>query len=287
MNHLIYITKSDGTRQLFEEEKLINSLRRVGAAPEVIDDIVERVGGEISDGMSTADIYGRAFDLLKKHSLPIAIKYSIRRALIELGPDGFPFERFVARIFETWGYETSTDQIVRGGCVEHEIDVVAWKGEELAMVEAKFHNEFTLRSDLKVALYVWARFQDLMTAKFNYGGVQRRLTDPWLITNTKFTDRAITYGSCHLLKMVGWNYPDKPGPGTPGNLHQIIEKNGLHPVTCLTSITRDQKKQLIAAGVLVCKDLANNLEAFKAARIPDTDVARILNEAKEIIDTAR
>jgi len=52
----------------------------------------------MKDGMTTADIYGQAFALLRKRHGPTAVKYSIRRAMLELGPDGFPFEKFVARI---------------------------------------------------------------------------------------------------------------------------------------------------------------------------------------------
>ena len=154
MNHLITVTKSDGTKQLFEEEKLMQSLRRAGAPVEATEDIIEEVEEGMHDGMTTTEIYARAFELLKKHSHHAAVKYSIRRALFELGPDGFPFEKFVARLFNVWGYETITDQTVMGSCVDHEVDVVAWKGNDLAMVEAKFHNEFGLKSDLKVVLYV-------------------------------------------------------------------------------------------------------------------------------------
>ena len=114
MNHLIQITKSDGTKQLFEEEKLVSSLKRVGANDEMIDDVVEEIGNEIHDGMTTSEIYSRAFELLRKHSSKVASKYSIRRAMVELGPDGFPFEKFVARLFKMWGYESVTDQVVMG-----------------------------------------------------------------------------------------------------------------------------------------------------------------------------
>ena len=161
MNHLINIKKSDGTTELFEEEKLVNSLKRVNAPDQAIDEIVDEVETRMREGMGTDEIYRQAFQLLKKHSYHVAAKYSIRRAMLELGPDGFPFEKFVARIFNIWGYETLTDQNVVGACVEHEVDVVAWKGDELAMSEAKYHNEFGLKSDLKVSLYVKARFDDL------------------------------------------------------------------------------------------------------------------------------
>ena len=140
MSQPVFIVKSDGTRQAFDEEKLANSLRHVGVAPATIDEITDEVEREMKDGMSTYDIYGRAFALLKQRHGPTAVKYSVRRAMLELGPDGFPFERFVARIFQAWGYETLTDQTLKGHCVEHELDVVAWKDDALAMVEAKYHN---------------------------------------------------------------------------------------------------------------------------------------------------
>ena len=135
---------------------------------------------EMKDGMHTSEIYGHAFALLRKHSMPMAIKYSLRRALSELGPDGFPFEKYVAKIFEAWGYETLTDQTVLGVCVTHEIDVVAWNKEKLMMVEAKFHNELGIKSDVKIALYMKARFDDLRGNMFNYGGVVRKLDEGWI-----------------------------------------------------------------------------------------------------------
>lgn len=278
MNHLIQITKSDGTKQLFEEEKLVNSLTRAGASDQAIDDIVEQVEQNMKDGMTTKEIYNFAFSLLKKHSVRIAVKYSVRRALAELGPDGFPFEKFVARVFHTWGYETLTDQHVMGACIEHEMDVVAWKGDVLAMVEAKFHNEFGLKSDVKVALYVKARFDDIQGNIFDYGGMKRKLTERWIFTNTKFTDQAIEYGKCNNLRLVGWNYP------TSGSLHSIIEENKLHPVTCITALSHQQKKDLIGRNILTCSDIVKRKEILKEIGIRDeNEVERIVAEAQVVM----
>ncbi len=280
-NHLVSITKSDGTKQLFEEEKLINSLRHVGASPEAIDDVVEEVEREIYDGMTTVEIYRRAFDLLRKHSSPVAAKYSVRRAMIELGPDGFPFEKFVARIFKMWGYEAVTDQTVIGKCVEHEVDVIAWKDNSLAMVEAKYHNEFGLKSDLKVSLYVKARYDDLSENEYDFGGTKRKLSEKWIITNTKFTDKAIRYSECSGIKLLGWNYPAK------GNLHELISENGLHPITCLTSLSRDQKRELVGLNTLVCLDLVGNPSVLNKVGIKPEDTEKILTEAQVVIEEAK
>lgn len=281
MNQLKTIIKSDGTKQLFEEEKLVSSLKRVGASPQVIEDVVDEVEKEMTDGMTTSDVYSRAFFLLRKHSMPVAVKYSIRRAMMELGPDGFPFEKFVARIFTMWGYEAITDQIVLGTCVDHEMDVVAWKGNELAMVEAKYHNVYGMKTDVKVALYVKARFDDLAETKFNYGGVDRKLSERWLITNTKFTDKAVKYGECNRLRLVGWNYPSKD------NLHSIIEQNGLHPITCITSLTKQQKRDLAGQNVLVCLDVLGNPSVLTKIGVKGVEAEKVLSEVQLIIEQAK
>ena len=202
MNHLISITKSDGSKELFEERKLIESLRNAGGSERVIEEVIDHIGREMYDGMPTSEIYARAFKLLRAHSMPVAVRYSIRRALSELGPDGFPFEKYVARIFQSWGYETVVDQMLLGACVAHEVDVVAWNKDKLLMVEAKFHNELAMKSDLKVALYIKARFDDLRGNMFDYGGITRNLDEGWLITNTKFTDQAIHYNQFKCLKLL-------------------------------------------------------------------------------------
>ena len=275
MNHLITITKSDGTKQLFEEDKLRNSLIRAGATNDAIDEIIEQVESGMKEGMSTNQIYSHAFTLLRKRSPHIAVKYSVRRALAELGPDGFPFEKFISRIFHSWGYDTLTDQQVMGACIEHEMDVVAWKDKTLAMVEAKFHNEFGLKSDVKVALYVKARFDDIALNEFDYGGTRRKLTERWLFTNTKFTDQAIKYGACNSLKLIGWNYPSS------GNLHTLIEELGLHPITCVTSLNHQQKKDLIGRNVITCSDLIKKPDVLREIGV------RALDEAQKIVEEAK
>jgi hypothetical protein len=247
----------------------------------MIDDVVEEIGNEIHDGMTTSEIYSRAFELLRKHSSKVASKYSVRRAMVELGPDGFPFEKFVARLFKMWGYESVTDQVVLGKCVDHEVDVVAWKGNNLAMVEAKYHNEFGLKSDLKVSLYVKARYDDIEQNEYEYGGVKRKLNERWLVTNTKFTDKAVQYGECSGMKMLGWNYPIN------GNLHDLIFANSLHPIACLTTLTRDQKKELANMDIIVCLDLVGNPQALQKIGIRNEDHEKILTEAQVVIEQAK
>ncbi len=275
----IVVTKSDGTKETFEEAKLVSSLKRAGASPASISDVTSEISKELQDGMSTTDIYSRAFELLKKRHKKTAVKYSLRRAMFELGPDGFPFEKFVARIFQLWGYEILTDQTVMGVCVPHEMDVIAWKNDRLDMVEAKFHNEVGLRSDLKVVLYVKARFDDLSLNNYNYGGLERKLSHDgrWLFTNTKFTDLAIKYAECNKIRLVSWNYPNKD------NLHDIIESNNLYPITCLSALSSQDKKNLIGLNVLTCLDIIGNPSILNKVGIHSEDQEKIIEEAQSAI----
>jgi Holliday junction resolvase-like predicted endonuclease len=216
----IAIIKADGTRESFRVEKLERSLIRAGANADEAKRVAAHVVGEIREGMRTSEIYRHAFEYLRQHEARMAPRYSLKRALAELGPTGFPFEKFVAELLQTAGYATALNVHCRGRCVEHELDVVAWKGEETVAIEAKFHHEVGLKSDVKVALYVKARFDDLVGQSAACAGTERVFTGGRLITNTKFTDNAIQYARCAGLPLIGWNYPER------GNLHHLIDAAG-------------------------------------------------------------
>ncbi len=269
----VYVVKADGTRELFDQSKLEDSLKRAGANSKTTEDIIAHIKTHLTEDITTHEIYKHAFDLLHKSDGPIALKYSLKRAIMDLGPSGFPFEDFVAEILKQKGFNAVTGQIVKGFCVEHEIDVVAWNKEKLIMVEAKFHNELGVKSDLKIALYVKARFDDLSKVEFDYDG-KRKLDEGWLVTNTKFSSTAIEYGSCQGgLRMIGWNYPPV------GNLHDMILEAKLHPLTCLINLSGRQKKVLLEKGVVLCKTLAENKELLtEVAGLSELEVKNVLEE---------
>lgn len=212
----VTIIKADGKKEAFDIEKLRTSLMRSGATTEAIKSVITHIMPELRDDTNTHDIYEHAYKNLAEWKKPIAEIYSLRRAVMNLGPTGFLFEDLVAEILKEKGFEVLTDQTVLGACVPHEVDVVAWNAQKLIMVEAKFHNELGTKSDLKVALYVKARIDDLKQNVFNYGGKDRKLDEGWLITNTKFSSTALHYGLCNNMTMIGWNYPEK------GNLQDMI-----------------------------------------------------------------
>ncbi|MDP2651303.1 MAG: ATP cone domain-containing protein [bacterium] len=270
------VVKASGKREVYNPEKLRESLLNSGASEKVADEVVEHISGELYNEISTDDIYRHAFNILKHLEGKVARSYSLRRAVMELGPSGFPFENFVAEIMKVKGFKTLTGQEVLGQCVPHEVDVVAWNEEKLIMIEAKFHNELGSKSDLKVALYIKARFDDLADNVFNYGGRDRKVTDSWLVTNTKFSSTAIHYGVCKNLTMIGWNYPKI------GNLQEMIEEEALHPITCLTSLSSDEKKSLVGAGMVLCSNVRDNRKMLEQVLGSASKSQEVLNEIKEI-----
>lgn len=270
----VIIIKSTGERERFDIKKLEASLTKLKASEKVIGLICNHIVKELREGMSTSEIYTHAFSLLRRHERPVALKYSIRRAVTELGPSGFPFEKFIAEAYKARGYKAETNLLARGHCVEHEVDVIAWNENKLIIAEAKFHNAIGLKSDLKVALYVKARFDDLKDTLFSVEGKKRKFDEACLITNTKFTSHATNYAECSNLRIIGWNYPQEY------NLHSIIEDFNLHPITALIALDDFEKRELILKGFVLTKNLSRDVlisNGIKGGKI-DT----ILEEIKEL-----
>ena len=272
---MIKIIKQSGELEDFDPEKLRSSLLRSKATEELAEEIILHIQKELREGMGTDQIYKHAFFLLDRKSKPVALSYSLRRAVLSLGPSGFPFEKYIAEILKEKGYTTLTDQIVRGKCAEHEIDVIAYNQNKLIAIEAKFHNSLGVKSDLKTALYVKARSLDLANIEYNYGG-KRKFDESWLMTNTKFSSSAINYGKCVGLNLISWNYPGE------GNLQDIIEDSGLHPITCLQSLSNTQKTEILSAGTVLCKSLKPDSSILQSLRLNKEKLEEVNKEVSAV-----
>ncbi len=273
----IYIIKYDGTKEIFDITKLKSSLIRSEASEEVANKIAKKIETELTDGATTKEIYKKAFSLLKKTERTSAARYSIRRAVLDLGPHGFPLEDFVGEIFRAKDYFVEVGKTVNGFCVMHEIDVFAQNNEEMVVAEVKFHNNPGIKSDLKTTLYVKARFDDIEKAGFFKDIAEDKKQRRMLVTNTKFSSRAIKYGNCAGLDMISWNYPPK------GNMQDLIEETGLHPLTCLTSLSKKDKQDFLKEGIVLCRDLkASGREQLKSRGFPEEKIKETLIEVNTL-----
>jgi Holliday junction resolvase len=252
----IRVLKRSGEYEPYSESKVRSSLRRAGADEELIDTIVARVRGELYDGISTRKIYAHVFELLTELQSPLVSRYDLKRAIMELGPTGFPFERFVAGVLEAHGFAVAVGQEVQGKCVDHEVDIIAQKGQTHYMIEAKFHNQPGTRSDIKDALYTYARFLDVAEVWVEISGHRSHLHQAWLVTNTKVTSKVRKYARCVGMRVTSWNYPSR------ASLRVMVEKSGLLPMTCLQSLDQEDKAKLLEEGILFCRELAQRDVAF-------------------------
>ena len=272
----IRVIKGNGEKVLFEREKLKQALGSSGAGTAEQEKITSMVEARIYDGIPTKRIYRMAFDLLKKDSYKAAGRYRLKNAIMEMGPTGFPFEVFVGKIFETMGYEVETGVIVKGKCIQHEVDVIARKPGEMIMVECKFHMDSSSKSGVQVPLYIQSRYLDVKAAWEEQYGKDLRYRGG-VVTNTRFSDDALQYAACAGLVLISWDYPLDTG------LKYWIDKTGLQPVTSLISLTKKEKQFLLEKGIVLCSQLEENKVLLKEMGISDFQIRKILNEAANLM----
>lgn len=275
-NNGIIITKSSGDKVKFSLNKLRSSLKRTGANRETIDQIIDKVRDELYQGISTKEIYNRAFALLKKKKSHFASKYKLKKAIYELGPTGFPFERFVGAVLKHSGYNVKIGEILQGKCVTHEIDVVAHKGNETTIIECKFHGEQGINCNVKVPLYINSRYQDVKAHWNTNTKNGTTLTKAWVVTNTRFTEDAIQYSKCCGLFLLSWDYPEGNG------LKDRIDRLGLYPITVSTLLSNREKQFLLSRNVVLCRELIHDKFYLDHLGISDTRKEKILNEISEL-----
>ncbi len=269
----IEIIKNSGQRASFSIEKLKSSLRRSGAEEALVEQISNQVRDELYQGISTKEIYNRAFELLKKKKNAYASKYKLKKAIYELGPTGFPFEKFIGALLLYSGYEVKTGQFLQGKCVSHEVDVVAQKNKQYIVAECKFHSQEGRSCDVKVPLYIHSRYRDILSF-FDEGNNSEKPNEGWVVTNTRFTEDALKYGKCSDLYLLSWDFPKDNG------IKDRIDLLGLYPITVSTLLSQREKQFLLSRDVVLCKQLINDDFYLDHLGISEKRKERILEEIK-------
>ena len=250
----VTIVKASGKKETFKIEKLVNSLIRSGASADVAWQIAKKVEQQITPSLHTKHIYRIAKNLLKKYTRTSDMRYSIKKAIYALGPAGYQFEKYFAGILNANGYDTTTNRFMRGQCVSHEVDIFATKNKSGFVIECKYHSSSGNPTDVKTALYIHSRFEDIKKAYASKSKKTLDIREGWLVTNTRCTSDAIEYAQCVGLKIVSWKYPKNT------SLEKMIEDKRLYPVTILSSIRRHSVEILFRNGIIFASDIANMTE---------------------------
>jgi hypothetical protein len=266
---VIHVLKADGKSEDFSEQKLLDSIKRAGITENMQPLVVDHVKNNLYENIPSSEIYRHIEEFFgKSNDTPSKSKYSLKRALMELGPTGYPFETYISEVLKAKGYSTQVDQTLSGKCVNHEVDIIAIKENEKIMVECKFHNRPGIRSDLHVSLYTKARFDDLRE--------KHGFTKAMLATNTKITSDGLSYAQCENLDVLSWSFPEDE------SLRNIIEKYKLYPITQLSSISFSQKQEFLQKAIVLISQICNNSDLINQITIPNEKRDEILSEARNI-----
>lgn len=244
----ITVIKASGTKEPFSEEKIVRSLAKSGLSLDTTAQTVDYLKSHLKSDMSTGSIYGHVSSFLQKNApLENYFNYGLKRAVMDMGPSGYPFEKLVSEVLRKENYKTEVGVVTQGKCVTHEIDVIALKDNDKYFIECKYHNTPGYKTDIQVALYSYARFQDIRDAQRQLNPTQD--SHSWLITNTKVTSEVFDYSKCVGLQVTTWTQPGGRG------LQDMIQASRLHPITLLYDIPKNKIKFLLDLGFVTCTRL--------------------------------
>ncbi|MFA6519399.1 MAG: ATP cone domain-containing protein [Candidatus Paceibacterota bacterium] len=277
MTTLPVIIKADGSKEVFDPTRLVISLRRAGAGEHAAERITNAITETVVPGVTSKEIYSRAFALLRKEARPVAARYALRRALLDLGPTGHPFEDFISHLYRAEGWQVETRKIIKGKCVSHEVDFYASHPDqkEYIAAELKYHNDPGYKTDLKNALYVKSRFDDIFACDPSVRGcpINRGI----LVTNTKFTSEAIAYAECAGVELLGWSYP------LNDSLYTRMSRSKIYPITTVTGLSRAEKTILLDRGIIAVDEILQDRRVLDPLHLDSERVGELLAEIEGLL----
>lgn len=278
MEGSIYVVNARGERKPFSFRKVCRSARRVGASSSTAREIAETIEKEVYTGIKTIDIFKKVKRLLAKAAPGSpALRFNLKQGMRKLGPTGFPFEKYIGKIFSSQGFKVKLNQHISGSCVKYEIDFLAQKKDILYVGECKYRNLAGGRVHSKTALANYARFLDIEKGRFF--DKKRLKIKSILVTNTKFTKRAVKYSQCVGVELWGWNFPKNKG------LEYLIDRQKLYPITILPSFKKSLADVFIKKRIMLVQDILKiNIKNFaKETKIPQKFLEAIAKEARTLL----
>jgi len=272
------VKKNSGELITYNPKILRKSLSKSGANNDEIEEVFEQVSKEIYDGISTKDLYHYAFQFLKKYRNSYAARYSLKKALKNLGPEGYCFERWVSRIMQAAGYKAITSQTVQGNAVTHEIDVVAMKDEQLIFCECKFRNDEEAKISVTTPMYFLSRMKDVENNFYQFFNKNLTPTKGYLVTNAYLTTDSIDFANYYNIGLISWDYPENK------SIKYLVDNAALYPITCLTTLTLENQKTLLNKDCILVKDLVDFPNVLNNLNLSEEIKKEVLIEAKELIE---
>jgi hypothetical protein len=158
------------------------------------------------------------------------------------------------------------------------VDVLAAKDSRVCVIECKHHTDGDKPDDIKIALYVHSRFNDIRKAMELSPDYNSFAHEGWLVTNTRCSSDAITYAECAGLKILSWKYPE------PEGLELMIERKRLYPVTILPAATRNAMHVLTQNNIIMMQEIVDMEESafIRKSGLDRNSAIAIKREADDI-----
>lgn len=272
------VKKFSGELVPFDKSSLMRSLSKSGASEQEVEKVFSGIESHLFNEITTRQLYQLAFNELKKLRKSYAARYSLKKALRDLGPEGYNFELWVTRLFEELGCKATHSKTLQGKAVTHEIDVIALENGKLMLGECKFRNDVDAKIPVTTPMYFLSRFNDLKETEFEFFGHKLKPTKGWLITNAYLTLDAISFADYYGIQLISWNYPEN------SNIKTRVDSGGLYPITCLTTLNKLQKEVLLKEKIILVKDLISEKEkAFSIIKLSPNQKKKLLEEARELL----
>lgn len=270
----VFVTKADGSRQLWVREKVVRTCLRMGANSKVAFEVAEKIEGRLYNGISTQIILRMIFRFMRKYKPEIGRLFDLRRGLSLMNPKP-EFELFVQVLLMHNGFEVRPSQILKGKCVEHEVDAIARKEGVTYFVEAKHHLSYHSLTGLDESRIARAILEDVNEG-FTPSRFDWKIDRAMIVTNTKYSEHAIRYGKCRNILQIGWSSPENLG------LQTMIEEKRLYPLSCLKDLSGEIRMRLVESGIVLIGQLfsENLYELAKKTRIPQDTLSKIVEKAK-------
>ena len=273
---MVSVTKVNGAVQPFDREKVIRTCLRFQCSREDAENVANRIQSELYEGIATREILRMIYRYSAEGRPQLKYEVDLRKAisLLRSKPD---FEQYIVRLLSEHGYNVTRPQIVRGRCVEHEIDAAAGKNGETFYVEAKHHiwpHTFTGKD---IFLQARATLEDLVNG-YESGFNTIHFNKAMVICNTKLSDHAMRYADCAQIEYICWKSPKD------NSLEKLVENKQLYPVTVLKALDSRTEARFGDAGIVLLRELLDlSVEELSVrTKVSKDKIRKLVKRAQEI-----
>jgi hypothetical protein len=245
----VVVKKADGSFQPFDREKVVRTCLRMGADRQVAYDVAAKVETRLYDGISTSQVLRMIFQFMRRTKPSVGNLYDLRKGL-SLMVSKPEFEVFVRAILRRNGFEVTPNQILKGKCVQHEVDGIARKGGVTYFVEAKHHVNYHAPTGLDESRIARAVLEDVGEG-YDVGSCDLKIDRAMIVTNTRFSEEATQYGRCRNILQIGWSSPMNHG------LQNLIEGVHLLPLSCIKGLGVDARLTLANVDIVLFEQISH------------------------------